>query len=380
MIHLRTLTRTAERTGAARAIGTAVRAATATAVSCAAPRIGSIRRALPPSCISARSAAWFSSASSSNSARPSHKPDAPAHTAAAAAGKSDAPSVSTTADERADAEAGLNQTVQSGEAKRAAAAASHPSSPSATAPPAGSKASSTGSSGGGSGAGSDGDDSSSAPLGPANWASVLFLLFVGGGAVLYYRYKQDALQNTVRIETIGKPLLGGAPFRLTDDAGREVTSESLKGRYVLLYFGFTHCPDVCPTELKRMAESLDVYAKLMGPAPELQVIPVFISIDPRRDTPARLAVYKQSWDPRIRWLTGSDAEVAAIAKNYRVYYSAPEVAPGSDDDYLVDHSIFLYLLDRDGQFMEFFGKSIAPEEVAQRMARLVGAENQKAKK
>lgn len=109
--------------------------------------------------------------------------------------------------------------------------------------------------------------------------------------------------------------------------------------------------------------------------PTHPIVPVFVSIDPRRDTSARLHAYKKDYDPRMLWLTGSDAEVSAVAKAYRVYYSAPDVAEGSDEDYLVDHSIFFYLLDREGQFMEFFGKSKSAEEVAGKMAQLVAAEN-----
>lgn len=209
------------------------------------------------------------------------------------------------------------------------------------------------------------------PLGPGSWGSVAFLIIVGGAAVVYFRYQQDKLQNTVRVETIGKPLLGG-PFNLIDDSGKRVSSDSMKGKYVLLYFGFTHCPDICPTELKKMEEALDQFEKIH---PSHPITPVFISIDPRRDTVARLRDYKKAYDPRMLWLTGSPEEVAAVAKSYRVYYSAPDVASGSDDDYLVDHSIFFYLLDREGQFMEFFGKSKSAEEVAGRMAQLVGAEN-----
>jgi len=217
----------------------------------------------------------------------------------------------------------------------------------------------------------DGDKSKGGPLGPASWSSVVFLIFVGGAAVLYYRYQQDKQQNTIRVETIGTPLLGG-PFSLIDDNGKRVTSDSLKGRYVLLYFGFTYCPDICPTELRKMETALQQYASMQ---PQHPITPVFISIDPARDTPKRLKEYKKGYSPAMLWLTGTDAEVSAVAKAYRVYYSAPEVEPGSDDDYLVDHSIFFYLLDREGQFLEFFGKSKSAEEVSQRMAQLVAADN-----
>jgi protein SCO1/2 len=109
--------------------------------------------------------------------------------------------------------------------------------------------------------------------------------------------------------------------------------------------------------------------------PQHPIVPVFISIDPRRDTPARMKAYKKDYMPQMLWLTGTDEEVSKVAKAYRVYYSAPDVDEGADDDYLVDHSIFFYLLDREGHFVEFFGKSKSAEEVAQRMAQLVVTDN-----
>lgn len=207
--------------------------------------------------------------------------------------------------------------------------------------------------------------------GPVSWGSMAFLLLVGGGAVGYFRYQQDKQQNSVKVETMGTPMLGGS-WSLIDDNGKRVTSEDYHGRYVLLYFGFTYCPDICPTELKKMEEALDLYDKMH---PNHPITPIFISIDPKRDTPARLQAYKGDYDRRMHWLTGSDADVSAVAKKFRVYYSAPDI--DDDEDYLVDHSIFFYLMDREGEFMEFFGKSRSAEEVAGRMSQLIAAENQK---
>jgi len=255
----------------------------------------------------------------------------------------------TTADEKTDAEAGLNEKINV----------------------AGTKQQTPQTSGNGSGSGGSGTAPKAERSSPISWRSVVLLVVVGGATVIFLRFQHEKRMNTVKVETIGTPMLGG-PFSLIDDEGRRVTSESLKGEYVLLYFGFTHCPDICPSELKKMEQALNQFE---SSHPNTRIIPLFISIDPRRDTPQRLRTYKKDFDPRMRWLTGSEDEIKTVARSYRVYYSAPDVPEGSADDYLVDHSIFFYLLDREGQFMEFFGKSRSADEVAARMSQLIEADN-----
>lgn len=138
---------------------------------------------------------------------------------------------------------------------------------------------------------------------------------------------------------IGKPKVGG-PFQLLDHQGRPFTSEDLKGKYSLVYFGFTHCPDICPEELDKMAKMIDIVKQEMRGN---VMLPVFITCDPERDTPAVLEPYLKEFHPDLIGLTGSWEEIKNVCKAYRVYFSTPpHVKPGQD--YLVDHSIYFYLM------------------------------------
>lgn len=145
----------------------------------------------------------------------------------------------------------------------------------------------------------------------------------------------------------GSALVGG-PFTLTDQTGKRVTDQDFRGKYMLIFFGFTYCPDVCPTELQVMSAALDA----LGPQGE-KIQPVFISIDPARDTPEAMKIYVSNFHPRMVGLTGSEADIAAVAKAYRVYYAK---AKGSENspDYLMDHSTILYLIGPDGKFVKHF--------------------------
>jgi protein SCO1/2 len=158
---------------------------------------------------------------------------------------------------------------------------------------------------------------------------------------------------------IGRPKLGG-PYDLIDSEGEVCTDERFRGKYQLIYFGFINCPDICPTELRKLESALkQVPADLAS-----ILVPVFISVDPSRDTPEALKKYSADWDRRITWLTGPMDKVAAVAKAFRVYFSVPEIEAGDDNDYLVDHSIFFYLMDRDNKLMEIWGKNTTAEEMA----------------
>ncbi|WP_424812505.1 SCO family protein [Roseococcus sp. YIM B11640] len=150
--------------------------------------------------------------------------------------------------------------------------------------------------------------------------------------------------------------LGGA-FELTNQEGRAVTDRDFAGRWMLVYFGFTYCPDVCPTELGTIASALDA----MGADGE-QVTPVLISIDPERDTPAALADYVGRFHPRMQGLTGTPEQVAAVARRYRVYYS--KVQRPEMTTYLMDHSSFIYLVGPDGRVRSMFRPETSPEAMA----------------
>jgi protein SCO1/2 len=145
----------------------------------------------------------------------------------------------------------------------------------------------------------------------------------------------------------GTALVGG-PFTLTDQDGRRVSEKDFLGKYMLVFFGYTYCPDICPTELQVMTAALDQ----MGPAAK-EIQPVFISVDPARDTPEVMKSYVENFGPRLIGLTGSPEEVAAAAKAYRVYY-AKSGDTASAEDYLVDHSSIIYLMGPDGRFVRHF--------------------------
>jgi protein SCO1/2 len=149
----------------------------------------------------------------------------------------------------------------------------------------------------------------------------------------------------------------GGPFALTDQNGRRVTDIDFRGRFMLVYFGYTFCPDVCPTELNTIALAMKALGDDAG-----QVVPVFITVDPARDTPAAMKAYLASFGPEFVGLTGSDQEIAAAAKAYRVYYKK---ADGSDpDSYTVDHTSLLYLMGRDGKIAALFRTGATPEDLA----------------
>jgi protein SCO1/2 len=151
-------------------------------------------------------------------------------------------------------------------------------------------------------------------------------------------------------------MLGG-PFSLVDHTGRAVTERDFAGRALLVYFGFTYCPDVCPTELGTIAAAIDA----MGPAGE-RVTPVLVTIDPERDTPAALADYVARFHPRMVGLTGSAEQIAQAARAYRVYYA--KVRPRDSSDYLMDHSSFIYFVGPDGRVRSLFRPETSPEAIA----------------
>jgi protein SCO1 len=148
----------------------------------------------------------------------------------------------------------------------------------------------------------------------------------------------------------------GGPFRLTDQEGKPISDTDLRGKPFLMFFGFTHCPDVCPTALFEASELL----RALGPdAARTQVL--FVSVDPERDTPAVLKDYLGSFDPQLRGVTGTPDEIAAVAKAFRVYYRKVPLEAG---DYTMDHTAIVYLMDKQGKFVAPFNIKRAPEEAA----------------
>jgi len=149
----------------------------------------------------------------------------------------------------------------------------------------------------------------------------------------------------------------GGPFALTDHTGQRTTDASFRGRLMLVYFGFTFCPDICPTELQSMSVALDQLG-----AEAAKVAPIFVTVDPERDTIKVMADYVGNFHPSMIGLTGSAEEVAAAARAYRVYFAKNR--PKEGGDYQVDHSGFIYLMGRDGRYLAHLRAGSTPEEIS----------------
>jgi protein SCO1/2 len=153
----------------------------------------------------------------------------------------------------------------------------------------------------------------------------------------------------------------GGPFELTDQTGQLRTNSDFRGKLMLVYFGFTYCPDVCPTDLQAIGLALD---KLGSDAASVQ--PLFITVDPERDTAEHLAQYVPMFHPRLIGLTGNSAAIRKAADAYKVYYAKVSLGKATDD-YTVDHTAFIYLMDRDGNYLGFF----PPGTSADRMVEII---------
>lgn len=190
----------------------------------------------------------------------------------------------------------------------------------------------------------------------------------GVGLGIYFKGEKEKLKTAKAkrdreaIRKLGRPNIG-QPFTLLNvNEGRDMSSaELMNGRFTLIYFGFTHCPDICPEELDKMAEVVDQVKETMG---DNIVVPVFITCDPLRDTEKVVKEYVQDFHPDLIGLTGSAEVLKKVARSYRVYsYTPPDVSP--EDDYLVDHSIFFYLMDPQGKFVDCYARDTTADEVYQ---------------
>jgi len=188
-------------------------------------------------------------------------------------------------------------------------------------------------------------------------------------------------EKEMESRSVGRAHVGG-PFEMVTHDGKLFTDKDLLGKWSLVYFGFTNCPDICPEELDKMSAAVTELGahpilctsnfallkhcveKTYGPI----VQPIFISVDPARDTLPQMARYVRDFHPRLIGLTGDYATTKATCKAYRVYFSTP---PGTEpgDDYLVDHSIFFYFMNPDGNFVDAFGKSNTEADVVERVKR-----------
>lgn len=156
------------------------------------------------------------------------------------------------------------------------------------------------------------------------------------------------------------PSLFGGPFELVAHDGRTVTDRDFAGRHMLIYFGYTYCPDICPTDLTGLASALDDVGPLID---KLQ--PLFVTVDPDRDTRQVLRDYTEAFHPALLGLTGSQEQIAAVAKAYRVHRRKFHLEGADKDEYLVDHSSLAYLMGPDGKFVTMFPHGTPPERMAE---------------
>ena len=167
-----------------------------------------------------------------------------------------------------------------------------------------------------------------------------------------------------KVQTTGTPYIGG-PFTLVDQNGNTVTDRDFRGRYMLIFFGFTHCPDICPAELQVMSAALDA----LGPKAD-EVVPIFVTLDPGRDTPEAIGAYVKNFGKNFVGLTGSPAAIDKAAKAYRVSYQTFEYK-GKDGNYgySIDHSALVYFMDKDGQYLTHFAYETPVTKMAETMRR-----------
>jgi protein SCO1/2 len=184
---------------------------------------------------------------------------------------------------------------------------------------------------------------------------LLVVLLAGAGAFLWLSGSGG-----------NNPISIGGPFTLEDGAGKAVTDRDFRGKYMLVYFGYTFCPDVCPTTLNAVADAMD---KLGIASSHIQ--PVFITVDPKRDTPAVVKQYAAAFGPAILGLTGTPDQIAQAAKEYRVYYAEHRTGPGPND-YAMDHSSVLYLMGPDGAFIAPVRADQSGDEIAANLKKLMG--------
>lgn len=178
-----------------------------------------------------------------------------------------------------------------------------------------------------------------------------------------------ALYLLLSLRTPDKPLAGqvniqednakiGGDFELIDQNGEILNSDELKGKLSLIYFGFTSCPDICPTSLNKITEVVDILNKH-----KIDITPVFITVDPKRDTPVVLKEYLKHFHPKFIGLTGNDKQIKEVADKFKVYYARANNEDKDDTNYMLDHSSFTYLMNGDGKYIKHFYLDSAPNEI-----------------
>lgn len=184
---------------------------------------------------------------------------------------------------------------------------------------------------------------------------IFFIILLGSSFVLL-RHQSVAPEDLAASQTkLGEISIGG-PFELVDGQGNIITEASFRGRWMLVFFGFTSCPDICPTTLANVTQALDELG-----SDARKIVPLFITIDPVRDTSKAMADYVSHFHPQIVGLTGSAAQIAQAASAYKVYYAK---APNSGENYMMDHSGYIYLMSPQGMYVRHFSHQASGDEIA----------------
>ncbi|SOV12933.1 Cg3 protein [Plasmodium sp. gorilla clade G2] len=208
---------------------------------------------------------------------------------------------------------------------------------------------------------------------------VNLLLSIPALYLYLYQYEKNKKKSVIKttMESIGKPLIGG-DFTLINHHGNIITNKSFKDKFCLIYFGFTYCPDICPQELEKQTIVIEKIHKKYGDI----ITPIFISVDPQRDTVAQINYYCKSFSPKLIGLTGTKELIKHVSKLFRVYYNEnvtdinyskenESISKNEKYNYLIDHSIIHYLLDTNGNFLDFFGKNATTSEMVDKISQYI---------
>lgn len=203
------------------------------------------------------------------------------------------------------------------------------------------------------------------PRGPVSWAGLGLVAVAAASGVSYYQIERERRleQAMGKIVSTGKPAIGGE-WSLVDLEGNLVTNKSFEGKWTLLYFGFARCPDICPSEMVKIGKVMDTL-KEKYPEIHKNVKPLFVSVDPARDSLTALKEYAKDFHPEYIFLTGSPEQVQQMAKKYRVYVSKADET--EDGDYLIDHSIVVYFHDDTGDMADCFTQSMRPVDIVEKV-------------
>ena len=202
-------------------------------------------------------------------------------------------------------------------------------------------------------------DSSSSQLNRRGFI-LMAVVIICFGTLGWFLYKVPMMQSTSNqtAKTTGTATIGG-PFALVDHFNKTVTDADFRGRYMLIFFGYTYCPDVCPTTLTEISDALELLGKDAA-----DIAPIFITVDPERDKPEHMKEYVKHFHPKIIGMSGSVEQVKNVAGVYRVFFQKAREKDAEPDDYLMNHSSTTYLMGKDGKFLTHFSHGTSAKDIA----------------